>query len=350
MKKLITAFILAAALPLGLQAKAMYESEKNVQKSFTASEKNTLVVENKYGNVNITSWDKNEVDIKVTIKGKSSESQNEAERQRDRISIAFSQSGNSIIAKTEIAEMKGRSKGGYEISYDISVPRNIAFDLSNTYGGIKVDECGGVTAINVKYGSFSCRRISNPSSSLKLAYGSATIQAVNVLKAGIQYSSMKIEEADSLLLSSAYSHLSIEKANTLNITSAYDDYTVKKVTKMKISTAYTDVKLGQVSKSLTASNAYGSIKVSDVAQDAESLSFSLSYTGLSLNINPKVTYTIEASSKYGKTILPDELKLNTSAVKSERNTNSIEATVGSGTPTLKVKISNAYADNKITAK
>ena len=352
MKKFNIILLAVLLLPVALNARKVYEAEKVVNHSFPASSNHTLIIENKYGPVNIQVWDKNEVSATITISGMSSRSQETADALVNRVKINANASGNSISIRTEIAStnISGSGTQSNEINYEIKVPRNIAFNLTNKYGNIKVDECGNKATIDVKYGNFHCTKMTDKNVSLTLGYGNANIQEVNGLTADIKYSNMTIGSAKTLNLTTKYSNLKLSNVGSLTTYSGYDDYKISEVATADIEAKYTSVKVDKVTESLVVVNKYGGVSVGEVGAKAKSLKFELGYTDLKLNISPSISYELDAYTKYGNISLPDGVSSNIKNRETQGNSTTVKATIGSSTPSLKVSASNSYANIKLTAK
>lgn len=353
MKKFNIILMLALLLPVALNAKKVYESEKVVNHSFPASSNHTLIVDNKYGAVDIKVWDKNEVSATITITGMSSRSQEIADELVKRVKINADASGNNITLRTEISSnisMSGSGTQGNEINYEIKVPRNIAFNLTNKYGDIKIDECGNSTTIDLKYGNLYCTKMTSKNSNLTLGYGNANVQDVNDLAADIKYANITLGTTNTLKLTTKYSDLKLNTVNNLTATSGYDNYVLNEVTNANIDAKYTSVKIGKISQSLDITNKYGSVKIDNIDKQVKTLNFNLGYTDVKINIPISVSYEFDITNKYGSIILPKNITTNIKNREQSGSTTSLKGTAGSGSTTLKVKAINSYSDISIAAK
>ena len=77
------------------------EVTKEFHKEYTPGPGTTMEINNRYGEVNISSWDKNQIviDVKVTVDLPNKE---KAEKLIGYIDVQFSENGNLIVAKTVI--------------------------------------------------------------------------------------------------------------------------------------------------------------------------------------------------------------------------------------------------------
>ena len=137
MKKLkfkIIALVPILALMLMPSAWAQNEVTKEYHESYSADNSTKLVIENKYGNIDIKDWDQNQVKIDVIVTVKHSNS-DKAARILDNIEVTIKESGSEIKAVTSIDDKFGNFGNNTEISVDFSVqmPSDININIANKY-------------------------------------------------------------------------------------------------------------------------------------------------------------------------------------------------------------------------
>ena len=117
--------LIAAILPTVAFSKA--EFSKTLKKEFAISPTGTTYLDNKYGKIEVKTWDQNRVRITATIKVKAG-SQSAADAIFDRIAINFSSGEGYVKAQTNIEPNKkgwlqwswfGSSSGDYSINYEV---------------------------------------------------------------------------------------------------------------------------------------------------------------------------------------------------------------------------------------
>src|SRR6056300_141937 len=78
-----------------------YTREKKLSKSYNVNSDAKLQVENKYGNIEISPWDRDEISIEVVIRV-TGNSESKVEDKLDDIDIEFSGNKSLVYAKTHI--------------------------------------------------------------------------------------------------------------------------------------------------------------------------------------------------------------------------------------------------------
>jgi hypothetical protein len=259
MKKLINPFkgfvLLAFALaPLLSMANNGDEVEKkrSITKTYNVGPDDRLSIENSFGNVTVTTWDKNEIMIDIEI-GVHASSEEKAQKMMELINIKDNQGGHEISYKTEIGHMSGKdnwNKNGddtrkFYIDYKIIMPSKNPLRIENSFGKTIIPDFEGSASITSKFGELSTGKLPN-ATLVHVEFGKADIGRLNnadvVLKfngnsniAGISGNSkvdvqfcskvnIAVENAlSSFSLFQSYSTINLRVSN--NLSAQFDVYT-----------------------------------------------------------------------------------------------------------------------------
>jgi len=348
-------FIFIVAFDLTTAYTIQDEFTKKYHEEFDTNKSTELIIQNKYGEVDIKDWDKNlvEIDVVITVEHPDKE---RAERILSMFSVEFSQEGNTIKAITKIDEKFHRmnrswgSKGKrFSIDYTVSMPKDLKLDLSNKYGNTFINELTGEVSIEIKYGNLKANKIlrnnTRPLSKLTLGYGKAIIEEVNWLKTDIKYSKMEIEKSKALVIVSKYSKIYVSEGSSIVAESKYDGYDIGHVTNFVSESGYTSYKFDQIDKKLDLTSKYGGCKVGYIPKDFESIKITNEYGGITLGIDKNASYYLKAEAKYGKIHHP-EGKMFSRII--ENNFSSVDGIIGSEeSPKAKVNIWSKYGSVKL---
>ena len=282
------------------------EFTREVHKSFDVSPGVELGVQNKYGDINITTWDKNRIEIDVLIKVNSSNSE-KAEKFLNEIVIDFESSSSKVIAKTLYPDQEnsswwsgwfGNNKNlDYEVHYTIHAPKQMSTSLVNKYGNISQTSIDGNSNIINKYGDIFNEDVSGELT-LDLGYGKANIGNAGSSNIDIKYSSLKMVEVGDLHINTKYSDIKIKRCKTMISSSKYDDYTIGQVGNLKnegkydefkigtidvieIETKYTDLDINKLMVKGKFETGYGSVDVKETGSSLEKIYIQSKYTGFS---------------------------------------------------------------------
>ena len=102
--KLLFAFLLLPTILIA-NDKKKHEKSKTINRTFAVTKNATLYLNNKYGNINVTTWNKNsvEINIKITVKGSDLDN---VEQKLKSIDVNFEATENLVEARTIFEEIK----------------------------------------------------------------------------------------------------------------------------------------------------------------------------------------------------------------------------------------------------
>jgi len=318
------------------------EFTKRFHEEYTADVNTILKIKNKFGDVNLEDWDKDQVVIDVTITVKT-ESEDKANRIFDRITISIDKDGNLISAITEIDD-KINNSGKFSIDYSLKVPQYIILDLANKFGNVFINDLSGKVNIYVGYGSLMINSLSradeDPLNEIDLAYcNKASISEVAKAKVIIKYSKIDILNSEKLLLYSKYSKVKIEKVNALISEAAYDTYKIDEVVDFSSIGKYCDYSLNKIMNSIDVEIKYGNLTVAYVSPEFESIKSYSKYGQVRLGIAENASYRIDAEVEYGGIEHPNSDNL--SRIKDNTGTE-LKGVIGSSKSKSFVEINAKY--------
>jgi len=279
---------------------------KEYHEEYATADYSKLILENKYGNVDIQNWDSPKIKIDVIVKVKHS-NEEKAQKMLDRINVKFSTEGKSVKAET-VFEDRFKSNSGnneFDINYAVQIPKSLDLELRNKYGHAFLDELSGHAQIDIKYGKLTVNKLSRgqvkPLNTVSLAYASgSSIGECSWLKANIKYSSLDIEKAKAFVGYTSYMKLSIDEASSVVIEGKYDGYRFGKLSNLVVNCSYSNIEVDELSKKLEADTKYGSCKIEYLPPTFESVNIEGGYTGFKIGLDEKASYELDAETSYGR--------------------------------------------------
>lgn len=332
------------------------EVTKEFHKEYTAGAKTTLQINNRYGDVVIQNWDKDQVviDVKVTVEMPDTK---KAEKLLSYIDVEFSETDFIINAKTVIDDKFNFSGWGsgsrkFSIDYNIKMPVGTDLTLVNRYGNTDIDELHGLMNLDIKYGNLTAGKLTRgnvkPLSRINLAYGKGSIDETGWLDLYIRYcGSMEITKNQALLLDSKYSKLILGETSSIVGESKYDNLRIESINNLVLDNGYTEVNIGTLTKKLDYKGSYGSFTIERIPAGFESLKVDTHYMGVRLGIEEGANYNLEARVSYGG------LKYNEDNFKNHRrivenNSNEVAGVVGKEeSPGASVNVVASYGSVKL---
>ncbi|MCI2229683.1 hypothetical protein MC378_10945 [Polaribacter sp. MSW13] len=235
--------------------KAKHEKNKTIKKIFTVNPNATVAISNRYGDLNITTWKENRVEIEViiTVKG---EDLDDVEAKFNSINIAFNASPSLVEAETIFEKTKSnwswwkKSKNvNYKINYIVKMPKSNAVNLENDYGSIYLDNLKGKANIDCDYGKIYLGELSANNNNINLDYCSSS--SILYMKSGTinaDYSKITIEKSDQLKVTADYSTIILDKAGTVNFNSDYGSIVIDDAENINGNSDYVSMRFGTVRK------------------------------------------------------------------------------------------------------
>ena len=284
--KLIFLFILLPIIMLANDKK--HEKSKTISKDFIVNKNATLYINNKYGNINVVTWDENriEIEVKITVKGNDLSS---VDKKLNSINVLFEASKDLVEARTKIETIKSNWLWGnndninYKINYFIKMPITNNADLNNKYGAIELDKLKGKANLNCDYGNINVDQLLNDSNTINLDYcGSSEINFIKSGSINIDYSKLKIDKSETLNVNADYSTVNIGNTENLNFNSDYGSISVNDVKNISGSSDYAGISIGTLRKKLKINTEFGGIKVENIMKGFEEIIIDGSYAGIKL--------------------------------------------------------------------
>jgi hypothetical protein len=340
-------------VPFALQAA---EVTKEYHKEYGAGPNTTLGIDNKYGDVVVQSWDKDQIviDVKVTV---DLPNQEKAQKLLDMIDVQFSDSKDLVTAKTVIDNKFSFSGWGgeskkFSINYNVKMPVATALTLANKYGDADIDELHGLVDLDIKYGNIDAGKLTRenekPLNTINLAYGKADIDEAGWIDLTLRYSGdFSVGKCQALLLDSRYSKLNIGEISSIVGNSKYDNLRIDKINNLVLDNGYCDVKIGELTKKLKYTGSYGSFEVETIPPGFEELDTDTRYLGVKLGIDDAANYKLDAKISYGGLKYNEDRFKNLRRIVESTHTE-ISGIIGDEeNPESKVDVSSSYSSVRL---
>lgn len=344
--------VIALSASTTLLAKPSEKFSKTVSKSFASTPETFLRLDNKFGTVSVTNWDKPEISIEVNIEVQTS-SKEEAESTLNGITIRLNQQKDTIIATTIFDEKSEKIKGffnlgknvkEFSVNYTVKLPKQTNIIVSQKFGDVNIETITGYAAVNVKYGNLRIGNLTRgnvqPLNSIELGYSEGNIEKFGWCSIDMKFSKFNIGAGKAAVLVSKHSTIEVENASSLVVKGKFDNYKIGKIKNLVAEGSYTEFKVKTLSGKLSVDGKFGGIRVDQVTNTFEEIQIDLEHAGIKLGIAPEISYKIDATSNFGNINISDDSKLN----KITKNTsNQMYGNVGNN-PTATIKIRTKFGD------
>lgn len=315
---LIVCFLTAGILTAKASGGPEQEFTRSINREFGTTADGMTALYNKYGTVNVKTWQNNSVKIDITIVV-NAKNQREADKTFDHIKVNFANTAGYVKAETIVEQFSGVTwfNGGdneFKINYDVFIPANNQLDLKNRYGNSYVAALNGKLIAEIKYGDLRAEAVNNDAD-LNLGYGKCYITRVNNIYGQVSYGELTINEAREVQLDTKYSELKSDRVSVLRLTSKYDDFELGDVNELRLQTKYanlrvrsaraayvtaqyTDVRFASITEIADADLSYGSMKIENIGKGFSSVNVVGKYTDVQLYAERGASYRFDLEGHY----------------------------------------------------
>ncbi len=313
MKKLIYS-IIAILFVTQISLAEKIEVSKEYQETYPVNAQTNFKIENKFGDIIIADWDKDEISINVVIKIKA-RNKERAEEYLSYITSKIKKEGNSVSAKTIFDEKwKNHKKVEIDIKYIIKAPSYLTYDINNKFGNIAIAKITGPTSINLKYGNLLAQELifsdHQDLNKIKLSYSKADIKYCNYADIDVKFGKLKFGIGKALKLDASYSDVDIKKLETLHFEGKHGGFDLDTIDIAQIDAKYMNVDIAYMSSKLNAELKYGNLNVNNVTPFFSEIKVDASFGNVKLLIHPDAVYHIDADVDYGDLNLPKKVNID----------------------------------------
>ncbi len=297
--------MLCLAMAISMPYAVAQELSKSFSKTFDVKADAEVDINNKYGQVNIQTWDKAQVAINVEV-SVDARSEKDSQRVLDKIDVIINGTNSAVKAVTSFDGKLDCKNCNITIFYDVKMPAGNSLVLANEFGNADIGKLEGNTDISIAYGNLEIDELNGKSNSISLKFGDAEITSLKAAKLVLEYGSLELGQAGYLDLYSRFSGLEIGNVSELVLDSEYDGLELSSVAKMEGKAAFTGIEIGELSDRMVLASSYGGIEVDRVAGGFTLIDISTEFGGLELGVSSSASYKLSANASFGDISFPEK--------------------------------------------
>lgn len=315
MKKQFKIFLLLFIIPfLGFSNDDFsYSKQKSINKAYIVNSDAGINIDNSYGNIFVTTWNEDKIEIEVLIKV-SGDSEKWVNEKLNAIDVNFIALKSMVTAKTILENSTSRNNGrnnSFEINYTIKIPKNGTVTLNNKYGNISTTDLFSTTDITCKYGKINLANLNGTNNTIQIGYCSKS--TIDYLKNGTvtsKYSGLKIDHLTKIDLISDYSEIEIGESNDVKYNSKYGSVKIDKVNSLDANGNYLTIDIGSVFNQLKLYTKYSNVSIDAIQAKANNITIVAGYTGVNIGFQPNYVFDFDVMVKYSDFKYDNELTVN----------------------------------------
>lgn len=271
--------------------------KKEVSQSYSVSKNGLLSVENRFGSITVTHWDKAGVSIQVKIESSASDEQ-VAQSNLDRIKVDIRKDGDKVFAVTTLGETRtsGTSNQQFKIDYYISIPATMNLELNQRFGSINLPEKNeGESNLTVKYGNLKAGSFTK-SLNLEAGYSSVTLQDVENAALSFAYcGDVKAGNSKQLTIDSKYSTVALDNTDKLDMKIKYGSMTLKRGRSVSMEVKYSNITIANILEELRLGSLdYSTLRLGELSPNFKRVEAMARFGTLDITIDPKAAFKIDA--------------------------------------------------------
>ncbi|WP_158499757.1 DUF4097 family beta strand repeat-containing protein [Zobellia galactanivorans] len=292
-KKLL---LFAAAMVFGLPAMAQEKVSKKVIKTYGLTNAGELHLDNKYGNINIYGWTKNEVSITVNITVTHKKHDN-AQELLERIRPILRNSENFVSVAYEIGENSSGffstlfdkanpfdfDRSNVQIDYKVYMPEKAEIEITNKFGDVFIEDWIGVLKADIQHGDMWINDNLNKAD-INLKYGKLRAKNINYSNLDLKNGGLDMDDSKSMRLNSAGSEIDIHTVESLEFYSNKDEVDIEEVSTLYGMLRFSNLRLGRLTKDIDLILKISDFSIEHIATPKGNISIEQESSEVSLNI------------------------------------------------------------------
>jgi hypothetical protein len=296
LNKKLTGLLLIIFISANLSA----QHEKcNITKTLPVKKGTTLLLSNKYGDVNCITVKDDSVSVCATITieqddeillGKNLKLVHiNIEYLNDTIKIA------TQYDKKFFSESAREGRKSFNIDYLIRVPAYLDLSIINEFGNISLEELSGIVNVRLSQGFLSARKLTRgnekPVSSIYIDHGKLSVDELNWMTMTVyNCTSVNIWKAQAIMINSTISKIKAGDISSMIIDSKSDNYNIKSINNIIMESTYSAFEIGMLTGQLKSKTTYGSISISEIKKGFSSIDILSGQTQIAFNPGPNPSF------------------------------------------------------------
>ncbi|KFF04022.1 DUF4097 family beta strand repeat-containing protein [Flavobacterium reichenbachii] len=324
--------------------------QKNIKKTYIVNSNAGIDIENKYGNITVSTWDEDKIDLDITIKVNGSDEKWVDEKLNGiDVNITALKSLVSAVTSMESSYIKSRgSSNSFEINYVIKIPKNGTVKLLNKYGNITTFNLESTTDISCKYGKVTIGKLNGANNKIQIDY--CQNSSIEYIKSGTvlaKYSGLKVNDSGNLNLDTNYTDLVIADGQNIKYDCNYGNLKFQKINSFNGTGNYLTISIGEISNNLSVNTNYSKLNVGTINEKAGNININSGYTDIQLGYSSNYAFDFNIATKYASIKSNDDLEINVTETKNNsKNISGFHKKKGQN----KVQINSNYGNVTLTQK
>ncbi len=286
----------ALTLLFGHSVTAQEKVTKEIAKTYALTNTGKVHLENKYGNIMLFGWERDEVSVTINIAVSHRKKEN-AEDLIQRIRPEIRQSDNYVSINYEIAEKSSGFFGAFfdranpfdfdrsniQVNYTVYMPVKAELDVKNAFGDVIMEGWKGKLKADVEHGDVWINEDLNRVD-IGVKYGKLRAQSIDYGTINLKNGAFDMENAKSLKVTSSGTDIQIGKVTSLELFSNKDEVDLDEVGTLFGTLKFTAVQLNRLTKDIDMTMRVADFRVSKILNPEADIAIEQESSEISINI------------------------------------------------------------------
>jgi len=330
----------ALLLAIGQSVTAQVDVSKKLEKTYKMTDAGELHLENKYGNINLYGWDKDETSVVISIKVNHRKKDN-AEDLLKRISPVIRESDNYVSIGYEIAEKSSSffgnlfdkanpfdfNRSNIQIDYTVYMPAKAELEVTNTFGDVIIEDWKGKFKGKIEHGDLWLNEDLNRAD-VDIKYGKLRAKSINYGNLVLKNGDLDMQDSKSLRINSSGTELSMNSVTALEFYSNKDEVSISEVGTIYGTLKFTTLELNRLKTSVDMTMRVADFRVSEILDPKVDIAIEQESSEVNLNIT-NFSHRFEATLEEGLVRMPKSFEnIDSQMLDKGKKLREIKATYG----------------------
>ncbi len=288
-------------------AMAQFTESREFKKSFKITPATSIEITNKYGKIELSTWEKDSVVIEVKIFVEEKKL-SKLEKTLDNIDFDFTNTPHYLVArtlpdrnKTQLESEFQRFKetllpndGSVEINYKVWLPATNSLKIENKFGDIYLDDYNGDISIDLSNGKLKAHDLAKKAT-ITLNFAGASINKLTGAQIYSNYSDLYIKQSGTLNVSSKSSEIELIENQSLTTDSRRDKFRIKQTDKIDAGANFSDFRITNLTDRANMRLNYGDVDIEKIAATFSDLYINCRSTDINMYFPPESKFNFEIS-------------------------------------------------------
>jgi hypothetical protein len=286
-----------------------FAKSKSINKSYKVEADHELEIENKFGEVKITTWDKNEIVVNIIISVESNSEKGTMKRLNN-IDVRIDEGADKTSFETYFKDDKdNNSKGKSEMSidYEVKMPKSNNLSLSNSFGAFIINDLNGQADITVKFGSARIGKLNHSDNEINVEFSDPVeIDHLESGRISVKYSKMKLNSSTLLDLDSEFSNSEIEGVGKLDLDIKFGSFKIDQLIEADVNSNMSSIQINTLMERGDFEAKYGSLTIDLVKKGMTNLKVDGEFSPIDISIEEGASFKAEIYGSMASVNVPSD--------------------------------------------